>query len=62
MIGDTVFDVEMARAAGTPSIGVSWGYHEPAELSAAGAHCVIDRFGDLVGAVAGLWGGQDETR
>jgi phosphoglycolate phosphatase len=37
MIGDTVYDVAMARAAGVRAIGVSWGYHDPAELLAAGA-------------------------
>lgn len=37
MIGDTVFDMEMAANAGTPAIGVDWGYHEPDELTAAGA-------------------------
>ena len=35
MIGDTVYDIEMARAAGTRAVGVAWGYHEPAELLAA---------------------------
>ena len=37
MIGDTVYDVEMAQAAGCRAIGVAWGYHDPAELRAAGA-------------------------
>lgn len=37
MIGDTTFDIEMAKAAGTRAIGVAWGYHEPAELLQAGA-------------------------
>ncbi len=36
-IGDTTFDMEMARAAQLRSIGVSWGYHEPEQLAAAGA-------------------------
>ncbi|MCB2066637.1 MAG: HAD-IA family hydrolase [Erythrobacter sp.] len=40
MIGDTVFDMEMARAAGVRALGVAWGYHEPAELLAAGAEAV----------------------
>ena len=40
MIGDTVYDIDMARAAGCRSIGVAWGYHEPAELLAAGAEAV----------------------
>ncbi len=37
MVGDTVFDVAMARAAGVRAVGVAWGYHEPAELLEAGA-------------------------
>lgn len=48
MVGDTVFDMEMARAAGVPGIGVSWGYHDAHHLEPAGAHCVIDRFDALV--------------
>ncbi len=40
MIGDTVFDIEMAVAAGTRAIGVAWGYHTPDELLAAGAEAV----------------------
>jgi len=43
MIGDTSYDMEMARAAGVTAIGVSWGYHEPQELRTAGAHHVADR-------------------
>lgn len=42
VIGDTSFDMEMARAAGATAVGVSWGYHEPEELWQAGAHAVID--------------------
>ncbi len=44
MIGDTRFDMAMGVAAGTRAIGVDWGYHDPAELHAAGAVAVIDRF------------------
>jgi phosphoglycolate phosphatase len=40
MIGDTSYDIAMARAAGVTAIGVAWGYHEPEELWAAGAHHV----------------------
>lgn len=40
MIGDTSFDMLMARAANVRALGVSWGYHEPAELIKAGAHSV----------------------
>ena len=42
MIGDTTYDILMARNAGTAAIGVAWGYHPPAELHAAGAHAVVD--------------------
>ncbi len=40
MIGDTVFDIDMARSAGVRAIGVDWGYHEAGELMAAGADFV----------------------
>lgn len=42
MVGDTVFDMAMARAAGVRAIGVAWGYHEPDELIGAGA-CGVAR-------------------
>lgn len=41
MIGDTSFDMEMARAAGVRAIGVGWGYHAPHELEAAGAEHIV---------------------
>ena len=41
MIGDTSFDIEMARAAGLRSIGVAWGYHGPQRLTQAGADVVV---------------------
>ena len=41
MVGDTTFDMEMARAAGVGALGVAWGYHPPGDLRAAGAHGVI---------------------
>ncbi len=47
MVGDTTFDVLMATNAGVAAVGVSWGVHEPDELDAAGAHCVIDAFHEL---------------
>lgn len=47
LIGDTVFDMEMALNAGTGAFGVSWGYHEAAELHAAGADLVLDQLSEL---------------
>jgi phosphoglycolate phosphatase len=41
MVGDTSFDMEMARAAGVGALGVAWGYHDAEELHDAGAHEVL---------------------
>jgi phosphoglycolate phosphatase len=42
MIGDTAYDMAMARSAGVRAVGVAWGYHDPAELLGAGAEWVAD--------------------
>lgn len=55
MIGDTVFDIQMARQAGTYALGVDWGYHDPAELLAAGAHASIAAYGELIPWLNALW-------
>ena len=47
MIGDTTFDIEMARNAGVRAIGVAWGYHEPRELLEAGAIGVAETMEEL---------------
>ena len=47
VVGDTVYDMAMARAAGAAGIGVTWGYHPGAALEEAGALAVIDRFANL---------------
>ena len=47
MVGDTTFDMEMARAAGIRAIGVAWGYHEPSALTHCGAECVAADFSAL---------------
>ncbi|AZI38296.1 HAD family hydrolase [Caenibius tardaugens NBRC 16725] len=52
MIGDTTYDIAMARSAGVRAIGVSWGYHEAAELFDAGAEAVVrsaEELGELLG-------------
>ena len=55
MVGDTVFDIEMAHAAGARAIGVAWGYHPPAELVQAGADAMISDFSELPAALDRLW-------
>lgn len=47
MIGDTTFDMEMARNAKTRAIGVSWGYHEVEELMDSGAEVVVHSYQEL---------------
>ncbi len=47
MIGDTVYDIAMGRAAGVRSVGVAWGNHDVAALTGAGANAVVASFADL---------------
>lgn len=42
MIGDTSFDMMMARSIGVPALGVGWGYHDTRELMASGAISVAE--------------------
>lgn len=51
MIGDTGFDMAMAREAGASAIGVTWGYHDHSRLVLEGANTVIDSFSDLDRAI-----------
>ena len=47
MIGDTAFDIEMARAADVRAVAVSWGYHRPDRLRGAGAWRVVNGMSEL---------------
>ena len=58
MIGDTTYDILMARNAGTMALGVAWGYHEKDELRAAGAHMIVDTFAEVPEAVEFIWEGH----
>jgi phosphoglycolate phosphatase len=51
MVGDTTYDITMARDAGARPIGVAWGYHPVADLETAGAHRVLK---DSLGLSDGL--------
>lgn len=48
MIGDTTFDMEMARNAGVAGLGVSWGYHPVPLLEQAGVHAIADDYAQLL--------------
>lgn len=49
MIGDTHFDMAMARAARVEAIGVGWGYQNAQDLLEAGALRVMKDFAELLG-------------
>lgn len=47
MVGDTSFDMQMARNAGIAAIGVAWGYHDADAMIAAGAEHIAEDMDDL---------------
>jgi phosphoglycolate phosphatase len=58
MVGDTTYDILMARNARTAAVGVDWGVHPPHELEAAGANRVVTRFEEIPPLVHELTGGR----
>ncbi len=48
MIGDTTFDMAMARAAGVTPLAVAWGFHDVAALRAVGAAACVETFAALL--------------
>ena len=55
VVGDTVYDIAMARAAGAAGLGVTWGYQPGPALEDAGALAVVDRFANLVPTLDRIW-------
>lgn len=53
LVGDTSYDMLMARAAGAQPIGVAWGYHPAEALRAAGAAVILERFDQLLETLNG---------
>jgi phosphoglycolate phosphatase len=41
VIGDAIYDMQMAKAAGATAIGVAWGYASVEELKKAGADAIV---------------------
>lgn len=54
VIGDTSFDMQMARNARVAAVGVTWGYHGEGELVETGADRIVHDYGDVPDAVLGL--------
>jgi phosphoglycolate phosphatase len=56
IVGDSSYDMLMARAAGILAIGVGWGYQDPAALRNAGAHAVVETYEEVAPTIARLFG------
>jgi phosphoglycolate phosphatase len=48
VIGDAVYDMQMAKAAGATAIGVAWGYADIEDLLASGADAIAHHPNDLL--------------
>jgi phosphoglycolate phosphatase len=48
VIGDAIYDMQMAKAAGATAIGVSWGYASVEDLLASGADAIAHHPNDLL--------------
>ncbi|MGI9386783.1 MAG: HAD-IA family hydrolase [Methyloligellaceae bacterium] len=62
MIGDTVFDVAMARNADVKAVGVTWGYHPARDLKDAGAHWLCSNFPEVLNVISMFRENQDAHR
>jgi phosphoglycolate phosphatase len=54
MIGDSSYDMLMARSAGVTALGVSWGYQAVDQLTSAGAHEIVTEYPAVEPAIARL--------
>ena len=61
VIGDTSFDMEMAKAAGCHALGVTWGYHDRALLRSSGADRLVERYDEIPAAIQALLGDERKT-
>lgn len=48
VVGDAVYDMQMAKAAGAQAVGVAWGYASVPELAEAGADHILRTPADLL--------------
>jgi phosphoglycolate phosphatase len=60
MVGDTTFDIEMARNAKVGAVGVGWGYHASEHLMRAGAHAVADTGDTLLATIEARLAAQEQ--
>jgi len=57
VVGDTEYDMAMARAAGARAVGVGWGYHSSERLRSGGAERIIGDFAALDAVLDEMWAG-----
>ncbi len=57
MVGDSSYDMAMARAAGVLPVGVSWGFQPVAALKEAGAGHIVHSYAELEPVLDGFLGG-----
>jgi phosphoglycolate phosphatase len=48
VIGDSVYDILMAKSAGARAVAVSWGYGDIDEMKAAGADAIVHKPADIL--------------
>lgn len=51
MVGDSSYDMAMARTAGARAIGVAWGFQPREALVTAGAEMIVEDFGELCAVI-----------
>lgn len=56
VVGDTEYDMAMARAAGVWAVGVDWGYHSSDRIRRGGAEHIVTDFSALDGVLVEIWG------
>jgi phosphoglycolate phosphatase len=49
MVGDTEYDISMAKNAGMDSIAVTYGVHDRKRLDLCGPSTFIDSFDEIIG-------------
>jgi phosphoglycolate phosphatase len=57
VVGDTEYDMAMARAAGARAVGVGWGYHSTGRLLRGGAEHIASDFAALDAVLDAIWEG-----
>jgi phosphoglycolate phosphatase len=55
VVGDTEYDMAMARAAGARAVGVDWGYHSTERMLRGGAEHIIEDFSALDAVLEEIW-------